>query len=257
MPSSAQVSRPADGEMAGQGDAPPISEFLRFAAPTRHPEEPMISSTLARPVDRRTGTLQRAVPLAGVLFAGLQAAGVLTIGPFPDGSTPAGNLAGFYAAHGDHVALGGTLLGLSALCFAVFAAGLWARVRGAAPTAVGGVVLLGAAVETMAELQGGSVYQLLGRIGVDPQVTAPALQAWHISGSEFGVTGGIVLLLVGIAAAGIGWRAVPRWLTWTGLVLAAALFTPWSFIATLVFLLWTAAAGVALAVRPEPAPMIS
>ena len=212
----------------------------------------MIGSTLNRPLDRRTGTVHRALPLAGVLFAGLQAAGVLTIGPFPDGSTPAGKLAGFYAAHGDHVALGGTLLGLSALCFAMFAAALCARLRGAVPTAVGVVVLLGAAVETMAELQGGSVYQLLGRLGVDPHVTASALQAWHIRGSEFGTAGGIVLLLVGVAAAGIGWRAVPRWLAWTGLVLAAALFTPWSFIASLVFLLWTAAAGVALAVRPGP-----
>ena len=212
----------------------------------------MISSTLDRPLDRRAGTLQRAVPLAGVLFAGLQASGNLTIGPFPDGSTPAGKLAGFYAAHGDHVALGGTLLGLGALCFAVFAAALWARLRGVVPTAVGGVVLLGAAVETIAELQGASVYRLLGRIGVDPHVTASALRTWHISGSESGTTGGIVLLLVGVAAAGIGWRAVPRWLAWTGLVLAAALFTPWSFIASLVFLLWAAAAGVALAVRPGP-----
>lgn len=216
----------------------------------------MISSTLDRPVDRRTATLRRVVPLAGVLFAGLQAAGDLTIGPFPDGSTPAGKLAGFYAAHGGHVVLGGTLLGLGGLCFAVFAAALWSGVRGAVPTAVGGLVLLGAAVETMAEIQGGAVYQLLGRIGVDPHVTAPTLQAWHISGSEFGTTGGIVLLLVGIAAAGIGWRAVPRWLAWTALVLAAALFTPWSFLATLAFLLWTAVAGVALAVRPEPVPTI-
>jgi hypothetical protein len=217
----------------------------------------MISSTLDRPVDRRAGTLRRAVPLAGVLFAGLQAAGDLTIGPFPDGSTPTGKLAGFYAGHGDHVALGGTLLGLGALCFAVFAAAIWARVRGAVPTVVGGVVLLGAAVETMAELQGGSVFHLLGEIGTDPHVTASALQSWHIWGSEFGTTGGLVLLLAGVAAAGLGWRAVPRWLAWTALVLAAALFTPWSFAASLVFLLWTAVAGVALAVRPEPAPVIS
>ena len=37
-----------------------------------------------------TTTLQRIAPLAGVLFAGLSIAGDFTIGPFPDGSTPAG-----------------------------------------------------------------------------------------------------------------------------------------------------------------------
>jgi hypothetical protein len=199
--------------------------------------------------------LRRIAPLAGVLFAGFMIAGDLTIGPFPDGSTPATDLPAYYRDHGAHVSLGGTLMTLGAVCFAVFAAASWARLHSArVPALVSGVVLLGAAVDTMAELTGGSVYHLLGDLGRDSAVTGPALQAWHIQGSEFGVDGGAALFLIGIAAAGIAYRAVPRWLAWTALVLAVALLvpSPFGFLASMLVLVWVAAAGVALAVRPEP-----
>jgi hypothetical protein len=202
--------------------------------------------------DRRETVLRRIVPLTGVLFAGLTAAGDLAIGPFPDGSTPAAELPRFYAAHGSHVTLGGTLLGWAAVCFAIFAASTWARLRrGPMPAVIAGVVLLGAAVETMADLNSAAVYQLLGAIGVDPHVDTSALQAWHINGSEFGVGGGTTLFLLGVAAAGIVYRAVPRWMAWSGLVIGLGQFSPWGFLASLVFLLWVAAAGVALSVTRE------
>jgi hypothetical protein len=204
-----------------------------------------------------TTALHRIAPLAGVLFAGLTIAGDFTIGPFPDGSTPAADLRAFYAAHGSHVALGGTLLGLGGVFFAIFAAAVWARLRGAAvPAVVSAVVLIGAAVDTMADLNSGAGYNLLGGIGADHNVSAPALQALHIYGAEFGVGGGATLFLLGVAVAGIGYRAVPRWLAWTGLVLGLAQFapSPYGFFASMILLLWVAVAGVALAVRPEPAP---
>jgi hypothetical protein len=209
--------------------------------------------TIPNPDDRRGTVLQRVVPLAGVLFAVLTIAAYLTIGEFPDGSTPARELPDFYAAQGSAVALGGTILGLAGGCFGVFGVAMWARLRDrAVPAVVAGVALLGAAVETMADLNSAAVYQLLGDIGVDPHVTDSALQAWHISGSSFGVGGGITLFLAAIAVAGIVYRAVPRWLAWTGVVLAVAPFlpSPIGYFGSLVFLLWAAAAGVALAVRP-------
>src|ERR1700709_808005 len=83
-----------------------------------------------------TMALRRIAPLAGVLFAGLSIAGDFTIGPFPDGSTPAGDLPGSSAARGAHVALGGTLLGLGGVFFAIFAAAMWSRLRGASVPAV-------------------------------------------------------------------------------------------------------------------------
>jgi hypothetical protein len=200
-------------------------------------------------------TLQRIAPLAGVLFAASSIAGDLAIGPFPDGSTPASDLPAYYAHNGGHVALGGTLLGLGGVFFAIFAAALWARLRGAAvPAVVTGVVMIGAAVDTMADLDSGALYNLLGGIGGDRNVAPQALQALHIQGAEFGVGGGAALFLLGVAVAGIGYRAVPRWLAWTGLVLGIAQFapSPYGFFASMVLLVWVAAAGIALAVHPDP-----
>lgn len=203
-----------------------------------------------------TTAFRRIAPLAGVLFAGLTLAGDFTIGPFPDGSTPATDLPAYYRAHGAHVSLGGTLMTLGGVCFAIFAAAVWTRLHSArVPVVVAGVVLLGAAVDTMAHLTSGAVYNLLGDIGRDPAVTGPALQAWHIQGAEFGVGGGALLFVLGIAVAGIGYRAVPRWLAWTGVVLVVGLLTPspFGFYASMFELAWVAAAGIALALRPEPA----
>ena len=206
--------------------------------------------------DRVGAGLHRIAPVAGVASAVLTMAGYLTIGEFPDSSTPASDLPGYYAAHGQQVTLGGTFLSWAAVCFAIFGAAVWARVhRSSAPASTGGAVLLGAAAATMADLNSGAVYNLLGELGVDPHVTAPALQAWHISGSAFGVGGGALLFLLGVGVAGIAYRAVPRSLAWTGLVLGVGQFAPhpWGFYASLLFLLWMAVAGVALAVRPDPA----
>ncbi len=210
--------------------------------------------TIESSTGRRREVLTRLAFLAGPLFAGLTMAGYLTIGEFPDGSTPAGDLPGYYATHGPGVSLGGTLVSWAGVCFGLFGVAVWARLHTVrVPALVAGVVLLGAAVDTMADLNSGAVYNLLGGIGVDPHVTAPALQAWHISGSSFGVGGGMTLFLLGVAVAGIGYRAFPRPLAWTGLLLPIAQLapSPWGFYSSLAFLLWVAVAGVVLAVRRD------
>jgi hypothetical protein len=210
--------------------------------------------TIASPEGRSGALLGRLAPLAGVLFAVLTVAAYLTMDEFPDGSTPVGDLPAYYAAHGGRVSLGGTILGLAGVCFGAFGVAVWARLRDRrVPAVVAGVALLGAAVDTMAGLNSAAVYNLLGSIGVDPHVTGSALQAWHISGAEFGVGGGGTLFLLATAVAGIAYRAVPRWVAWTGLALAVAPFlpSPFGFFGSLVFLLWAAAAGIVLAVRPE------
>jgi hypothetical protein len=247
----AQISRSDDAEMASSGDDGAHSALLRSGPST----DELGGTDMSTDDPIETTALRRFAPLAGVLFAGLTIAGDLTIGPFPDGSTPVGDLPAYYRAHGAHVSIGGTLMALGGVCFAIFAAAVWARLRSArVPALVAGVVLLGAAVDTMADLNSGAVYNLLGDLGRDPAVTGPALQAWHIQGAEFGVSGGAVLFLLGIAVAGIGYRAVPRWLAWIGVVLAVGLLapSPFGFFASMLLLLWVAAAGIALAVRPEP-----
>ena len=207
--------------------------------------------------DSRPTALGRIAPLAGVLTAGLTLGGYALIGPFPDASTPVSELRQFYAVTGDHVSLAGVFVGWAGICFAVFAAAVLARLRGSGvPAVIVGVVALGAAADMMADLNSGAVYQLLGQLGVDPAVSGGALQAWHISGAAFGVAGGAMLFLLGVAVAGIRYGALPRSLAWTGLVLAIVPFAPhpWGYFASLAFLLWMAVAGVVLAIRrAEPA----
>lgn len=207
-------------------------------------------------LDRRTDLLRRLTPLAGVLFAGLSIGGDLVIGPFPEGTTSGSALRDFYGAHGNQVALGGTLLIWSAVCFGVFGIALWSRARErAVPPVVAGLVLLGASVETVAELYDAGIFRFLGEHGADGRIAPAALQAWQLPVTEIGTSGGMVLLMLGVAVAAFGYRALPRWIAASGVVLVAAEFTPAFFVASLLFLLWAAVAGVALAVRPSPRPV--
>jgi hypothetical protein len=201
---------------------------------------------------------QRLLPLAGVLAGGLTMAGNLIIGPFPEASTPAERLPGYYATHAGHVAIGAALLGWGALFLAVFGIALAARFRSAAaPPALVWTAVVGTAVGTTFFLMTAAQCQLLAEAGIHPHLDPAALQAWQISASMFGSSGGIVLLLAAVAVAGIRYRAVPAWLGWTGLLLGVAQLYPTeriAFLASLVFLLWAAVAGIALAVRP-PTPV--
>jgi hypothetical protein len=193
-------------------------------------------------------TLARFVPLAGVAYAVLTMAGNLAIGEFPDASSPVAELSRYYQTHGAAVQAGGQLMILGAICLGLFGVAAWTHVRDAAgPPMVAGLVLVGTAVAVTADLGGGATYALLGSIGADNTVMPAALQAWQI-GTELGGGGG-TLLMLGLFAAGVFARALPRWLAWTALLLGIAEFTPFGFYASLLVLLWTAVAGVVLSLR--------
>jgi hypothetical protein len=61
------------------------------------------------------------------------------------------------------------------------------------------------------------------------------------------------------ALAGLAARAVPRWLAWPALLLAvlSLLPGPFGFLASMVFLAWTAAAGITLLVAHQPRPQFA
>ena len=61
------------------------------------------------------------------------------------------------------------------------------------------------------------------------------------------------------ALAGLAARAVPRWLAWPALLLAvlSLLPGPFGFLASLVFLAWTAAAGITLLVAHQSRPQVA
>ncbi|HLM07688.1 MAG TPA: hypothetical protein VK402_21135 [Blastococcus sp.] len=212
--------------------------------------------TLPTSLDRRGAALDRFAPLSGVLFAGLTLGGNLLIGPFPEGSTPAGDLPAYYDTHAGHVTAGGYLALVGAILGAVFGVSVWSRLRDrSAPPIVLGAVLVGVAVQTVVALQNAATCVLLAELGRDPHVDPGALQAWQIGASQFGPTGGFGLVLLAIAAAGIAFRLVPGWLAWAALLLGIAQFTPVGFLASLLVTALAAVAGIVLAVRPgAPVP---
>jgi hypothetical protein len=194
-------------------------------------------------------TLARIMPLAGVCFALFEAAGDLTIGPFPNGTNTTSDLTVYYAGHHASVGLGGTLMSVAGVFLALFGAAIWTRLRDAhAHSVISGIVLVGTALAATGEINSGATYAMLGKIGNDSTVDPAALQAWHIA-TGFGVGGGATVLLVGIFAGGLS-GAMPAWLGVIGLILGIAQMTPFGFLAGLLFLPWAAVAGIVMAVRP-------
>jgi hypothetical protein len=204
--------------------------------------------------ERRLTALTRMLPLAGVAYAALIMAGNFTIGEFPGTDTSLPELSRYFATHSRQVETGGELMIWGGLALGLFGIAVWARAREAAgPPVVAGLLLVGTAVAVVSELIGAASYVTLGNIGANPDVTPEALQAWHV-GSQFGGGGG-TLLMLGLFAAGVFARAIPRWLAWSALALAIAEVTPFGFLASMLVLLWTAVAGIVLTMRSnDPAP---
>jgi hypothetical protein len=193
----------------------------------------------------------RLVPLAGVVFAALTVAGYFAIGPFPGTDASISKLTSFYAANHGRVAAGGLLLSIAAIFLAIFGTAVWVRIRATElHPVVAGAALVGTAMTAAAGIQSAGAYSIVGEIGHQRGISPGALQAWHISGSAGVVDGGIVLLLLATATAGIAAGAFPRWLAWPAVVLAIASLTPFGFFASLVTLLWAALTGVVMAARP-------
>jgi len=204
-------------------------------------------------------TAGRLAALGGLGFAVATIAGDLVIGPFPDPATPASRLVPFYAAHHARVLAGGMLLGLSGIFFVLFGLAVWARIRQAqASPLLGGLAVIATTMVALTTLAGAGVYGVLGDIGGQPGISPAALQAWHIMGSEGSLADGAstFLFLLTAALAGLAARAVPRWLAWPALLLAVLALLPdsFGFLASMVFLAWTAAAGITLLVTRQPRP---
>lgn len=195
----------------------------------------------------------RAAAVAGVGFALASAAANFTIGKFPDTDTPVAKLTAFYAAHHARVSAGGLIQAWGAVLLAVFVTAVYLRVRDTGNHPVAAVLtLVGGAVATVGTLDDGSAYWLLGHLGNDHAIGTGALQAWHVLGSEGTLVsgGGTAVFLIAVA---FGSTALPRWLAWTALPLGVAQLTPVGFFASLLFLVWAAAAGIYLAARPAGA----
>jgi hypothetical protein len=205
------------------------------------------SQTVAEPRTHRA----RWLALTGVAYAVLQAAGDLTIGPFPEGTTRPDALARYYSDNHARVAMGGHLLELSAIFLALFGVVLFDRLRAGGGRQLAVTALAGAAMAALSEGAGGATYSFLGDIGANQAIDPVALQAMHANAAEFGTGTGIIVLLLAVFVASIATHAVPQWLGWPAVLIAVAAlpFSPVGFLASMVFLLWCLVAGVTLAVR--------
>jgi MFS family permease len=211
---------------------------------TSKPVSPTADPVRRAPTD---DTVVRWLPLAGVGFAVMQAWGNLTIDKFPDENTSPSALVGYYANHHGQVQRGGEILAFSGLFLALFVAGLVVRCRHNFGTAA--VIAVGGAGMLAAEVASGSTYALLGTIGTEHGIDPAALQAWHVAGAAFGIGVASMVLLLGVALGGILADAIPTWIGWTALVLAAAHLTPFGFFASLLLLPWALVVGIVLTVR--------
>jgi hypothetical protein len=179
------------------------------------------------------------------------------IGPNPASDAALVKVTTFYATHHAQVLASGMLLPWAAIFFAFFGAALWARIRQAPMhPLLAGAALVGTAVTTAATLAAATTYATLGDIGGSRAIAPAALQAWHIMGSELSLAGngGMMIFLLAAAAAGIDAHAPAH----ARLVrpdhrLLQLTPAPIGFLASLLALLWAAAAGIVMFVRPAAA----
>ena len=193
----------------------------------------------------------RLAALAGAGFLVTSIAGDMMIGAFPRPDTPDSTLLSFYAAHHAQLLAGGWLLALSGVFLALFGTAVWARIRQAAGNPMlAGLTMIGVALVTVTTLDTAGTFGLLGGIGGQHATTPAALQAWHLlaSSGSLADAASTFIFLLAVTAAGILARALPRTLAWSALALAVLQLLPdqLGFLASLVFPLWAAAAGLVM-----------
>jgi hypothetical protein len=164
-------------------------------------------------------TVSLAIFLASLITSAVLTGGQTFVSPF----TPADRVAAFFRQNIAAGRLGGMLQFGSAVPLGIYAATVYARqlrlgVRVPGP-AIGFFGGISAAIFLMFS---GSVTWLLSR----PEITTDATLTHTVSFLAF-ITGGVGfvvglgLLVAGIAVPSLILRFMPRWLAWTGLVIAA------------------------------------
>jgi hypothetical protein len=208
---------------------------------------------MKHPTRTRSDRLARLAPLAGVGFAVATAAGFLLMGKNPEPDASTSTITRYWAGHHAHVHTAAIILAYGSVLFALFGASMWTRIRSAVlHPLIKASVLVGTAVSTVGLLASAMTYLALGDVAAKSTTLPATLQTLHIYGAElsYPIAGGLELLLLAVAAAGITARPVPRWLAWSALPIGLLQLTEIGFTAFLLFLVWSAAAGVALLVQP-------
>ena len=193
----------------------------------------------------------RLLPLSGIAFVALILLSIVVVGGgTPSSGAPAAEVASFYEESAVRqflstfvLAVAGPFIVLFGVSLASISSSVWGRVVRAGAILVAAAIFVAAFVH-MALADGG-----------DQKISPTALQALNsLDGNTWILmTSGLGVLMLG--AAGLMLSSASRWLGWTALVLAFALFIPFAdFFAMMATAIWIVAVSVALArAKTEPA----
>jgi hypothetical protein len=206
--------------------------------------------------------LERFAPLAGVLFLVLVIVAVIVGGESPSPDDSLQTILDYFKGDRDSALAASIILGFATVPFLWFAGVLRSVLAAAegpparlANTALSGAIVIAVGVLLLA----GFTFTAADTVNdVTPQTTQTlsALQADFYFPVLFGTA--VFMLASGLAI--LRFAALPAWLGWVAVVLgvAALTFSPASFFATILMIIWTAVVGVMLFQRgsarrrPEP-----
>lgn len=161
----------------------------------------------------------------GLTIGGLLASSILTGGQtFVSPFSPAGQIAAYFYGNADAVRLASVLQFGSAVPLGIFAATVYARQLRLGVRVPGPAIGFFGGITASAFLM---LSALLAWVLSRPEITTDQTLTHALSFLAF-ITGGVAyvvgmgLLVAGIAVPALILRLLPRWLAWTGLVIAAA-----------------------------------
>ena len=195
--------------------------------------------------------------LTGVVSVVLLVPGFALLGGAPAArAESADELVAWFTENSARITIGSLLFGLGAVVFLFFVGSLWRVLRSAEGPAgwLSGVTLAGGAVATVGMLMfAGFGFVLAGTAKVLDPAAVQAIQALNSGTSPSPLTGGMAALLFASGLVIIRTGALPRWLGWVAVVLAAGSVSPAGFAAFLASLLWIIIVSILLARRSSPA----
>ena len=207
----------------------------------------------------RMRTVQRLLPLAGVLAVVLWIVGVVVIESTgtPDQDAAPAELATFFDENGGRLVAGGFLFMLGGAFFIPFLGALRARIHSVeggvgflAPIVFGaGLVTATLVIASQAPPTAGGFVAMETDRAVDP---GGAEAFWGIGDGFFlAAEAAVAIFFLAAAAAVLATRALPVWLGWLALLLAIVALVPWIGWAALVWglPLWTLIAAILMFVR--------
>jgi hypothetical protein len=208
------------------------------------------------PADR----LQRLLPLSGVLFTAVLAAGlVLTAGEPDNGASKAAIYAYWHSHHGLQLITSLILIPLGMLFLLAFTAELRRRLRSGetgdafySPIALAGGITAAVGLGVTGSL-GAAVATAAHHHEVDATYTLAQLQSYDWVPWMAGF--GILLLASGIG--GLRTRALPRPIAIAGLLLGLACLTPAGFFALFALPVWTLATSLVLYRAQNPSRLVA